>query len=117
MIIEITEADIRQYAAVTKDEAAIHLDAEAARLAGFDVPIAHGMYIMGLAQSLYLNAHRSQWIQSFSMRFEQPCVQDSSVCFRYNVCSHDQVQITVTLSNGEIIAKGAFNVVEGIADR
>ncbi|MDQ0195262.1 MaoC family dehydratase [Paenibacillus wynnii] len=116
MIIEISEADIRHYASVTKDEAAIHLDAEAARKAGFEAPIAHGMYIMGLAQSLYMKEHRSHWIQSFSMRFEKPCVQGSTVCFRYNTWNHDQIQVTVTSDHGEIIAKGSFSVVEEIAD-
>ncbi|GGF99990.1 hypothetical protein GCM10010912_51040 [Paenibacillus albidus] len=116
MIIEISEADIRHYASVTKDEAAIHLEAAAARKAGFEAPIAHGMYIMGLAQSLYMKEHRSHWIQSMNMRFEKPCVQGMAVCFRYNAWNHNQIQVTVMSDHGEIIAKGSFNVVEGIAD-
>ncbi|MRN54954.1 MaoC family dehydratase [Paenibacillus monticola] len=116
MIIKISAADIRQYASVTKDEAAIHLNTAAARKAGFEAPIAHGMYIMGLAQSLYMKEHRSHWIQSFSMRFEKPCVQGSTICFRYNAWNDDQIQVMVTSEHGEIIAKGSFSVIEGIAD-
>lgn len=116
MIIKISEADIRQYASVTKDEAAIHLDAAAASKAGFEAPIAHGMYIMGLAQSLYMKEHRSHWIQSFSMRFEKPCVQGSTICFRYNVWNDDQIQVMITSGHGEIIAKGSLSVVEGITE-
>lgn len=116
MRIEISEADIRHYASVTRDEAAIHLDSEAARTAGFEAPIAHGMYIMGLAQSLYLKEHRSHWIQSIKMRFEQPCIQGSTVYFRYNAWKHDQIRLTVLSEHGEIIAKGSFSVVQGMAD-
>lgn len=116
MKMEITEADIRHYASVTKDEAAIHLDAAAAKKAGYDAPIAHGMYIMGLAQSLYMKEHRSHWIQSMDMRFEQPCVQGSAVYFRYNTMNHGQIQVTVTSDHEEIIAKGSFGIAEGIAD-
>ncbi|AIQ30616.1 hypothetical protein P40081_22440 [Paenibacillus sp. FSL P4-0081] len=116
MRIRISEADIRQYAAVTKDEAAIHLNAAAAREAGYEAPIAHGMYIMGLAQSLYMKEHLSHWIQSITMRFEKPCVQGSAVCFRYNDLKHDQIQVTVVTDHGDIIAKGSFGVVKGIMD-
>jgi hypothetical protein len=116
MIVRISEADIRHYASVTKDEAAIHLDAAAARKAGFEAPVAHGMYIMGLAQSLYMKEHRSYWIQSFHMRFEKPCVQGLAVCFRYNAWNHNQIQVTVTSEHGEIIAKGSFSIVEGTFD-
>lgn len=112
----ISAADIRHYASVTRDGAAIHLDAEAAREVGYEAPIAHGMYIMGLAQSLYMKEHPSHWIQSITMRFVKPCVQGSAVCFRYNTYNHDQIQVTLTTDHGEIIAKGSFSVVAGIAD-
>jgi acyl dehydratase len=116
MRIRISEGAIRQYASVTRDEAAIHLDAEAARTAGYEAPLAHGMYIMGLAQSLYMKEHRTHWIQSFTMRFENPCVQGTCVSFRYHCCNHDQIQVTVTSDHGDIIAKGSFTVAKGIAD-
>ncbi|MNW03476.1 hypothetical protein D3C71_1994160 [compost metagenome] len=70
---------------------------------------------MGLAQSLYMKEHRSHWIQFFSMRFEKSCIQDSTVCFRYNALNQHQIQVMVTSDHGEIIAKGSFNVVEGSA--
>ncbi|AIQ42197.1 MaoC family dehydratase [Paenibacillus sp. FSL R7-0297] len=116
MRIRISEPAIRQYASVTGDEAAIHLDAEAAKTAGYEAPIAHGMYIMGLAQSLYMKEHRSQWIQAFTMRFEKPCVQGTCVDFRYHSCNQDQIQVTVISDHEDIIAKGSFSVAEGIAD-
>lgn len=116
MRIVISAADIRHYASVSKDEAAIHLDAAAAKEAGYDAPIAHGMYIMGLAQSLYMKEHLSHWIQSNTMRFVKPCVQGSAVCFRYNARSNDHIQVTVATDHGEIIAKGTFIVVKGIMD-
>jgi len=116
MIIQITAEDIRRYAAASQDEAAVHLDAAAARDAGFEAPIAHGMYLMGLAQSLYLKEHRTQWIQAMDMRFEQPCVQGTDVNIRYPAQKQDQIRVTVTTIRGDTIAEGSFTLMEGKVD-
>ena len=58
----ITRAEVLRYANASNDKAAIHIDDEIAKKAGFERPIVHGMYVMGLAQSIYLKEHPTQWI-------------------------------------------------------
>ncbi|MBO7744366.1 MaoC family dehydratase [Paenibacillus sp. MWE-103] len=113
--IQITAAAIRGYAELTGDLAPIHLQAEAARQAGYQAPIAHGMYLMGVAQSIYLEEHRTHWIPSYNMKFHRPLVQDTLACFVYEACG-DSIQVTIREQDeaGEIIAKGAFIVREGV---
>jgi acyl dehydratase len=48
----VTAADIRAFAELSGDHNAIHLDAAAARAAGFDAPIAHGALGLSLATGL-----------------------------------------------------------------
>ncbi|WMT43118.1 MaoC family dehydratase [Paenibacillus sp. D2_2] len=108
---QITAAMISQYAEVSQDTAAFHLDTHAAREAGYERPIAHGMYIMGLAQSLYLVEHRNHWISSYSMKFQKPLYSETTACFQFEACEYN-IQVTVTSEDGDVIAKGTFTVKE-----
>lgn len=111
----ITTADIREYANITGDQAPIHLENEAARQAGYPAPIAHGMYLMGLAQSIYLAEHPTHWIQSYSMKFHRPLIQGTWAHFSYEVCNGKiQVKVTADDEAGEVIATGVFSVKEGV---
>ncbi|MNI55824.1 MaoC like domain protein [compost metagenome] len=107
----ITADVIRQYAEVSKDQAAIHLNADVAAKAGFRRPIAHGMYIMGVAQSIYLSRHPVKWITEYSMRFEKPLLVETVVSFEFDECE-DRVILTVVTENGEVIATGNFSTKE-----
>ncbi|WIV17504.1 MaoC family dehydratase [Paenibacillus polygoni] len=108
---QITTALVQQYAAASKDRAAIHLNEEAAARAGYKRPIVHGMYIMGIAQSLYLAEHPAQWIKTCNMKFINPLLTDAVASFHFEDCV-DQIDITVTAETGEVIAKGTFSVEE-----
>jgi len=44
--------DVRAFAALTGDENPVHLDAAAAKVAGFDGPIVHGMLVASLVSRL-----------------------------------------------------------------
>ncbi|MNI12086.1 MaoC like domain protein [compost metagenome] len=107
----ITANVIRQYAEASKDRADIHLNAEAAAKAGFRRPIAHGMYIMGLAQSIYLSEYPMKWITAYSMKFEKPLFVETVVSFDFDERDH-HVFVTVTADNGEVIASGNFSTKE-----
>lgn len=107
----ITMEDIRNYAAASKDNAAIHLEPEAAAAAGYPRPVAHGMYIMGLAQSLYLKEHPKLWITDCSMKFQKPLVVETMAYFKYESIE-EQISVSVTLEMGEVIATGRFRVKE-----
>ncbi|KOR89568.1 MaoC family dehydratase [Paenibacillus solani] len=107
----ITAEAIRQYADVSKDDSAIHLNADAAASAGFKRPIVHGMYIMGLAQSLYIREHPQQWISTYDLKFINPLYVDSDVVFNFEGTSGD-VDVTVTGEDGELIASGTLTAKE-----
>lgn len=107
----ITAEAIRQYAVASQDLAPIHLDADAAAKAGLQRPIAHGMYLMGLAQSLYIAKHPTQWITQYDIKFHKPLEADSVVIFDFtdDDCA---VNVTLTTEAGDVIASGAFSVKE-----
>lgn len=107
----ITAEAIRKYAAASQDLAAIHLDEDAAAKAGFKRPIAHGMYLMGLAQSLYIAEHPTQWITKYDMKFQQPVEVDNVVIFDF-IDNDGAVKVTLTTEAGDVIASGAFSVKE-----
>ncbi|TQR17732.1 MaoC family dehydratase [Psychrobacillus soli] len=107
----ITVEAIEKYAAVSKDKAAIHLDVDAARKAGFERPLAHGMYIMGLAQSLYIEEHLTQWVTAYNMKFQKPLLVDTVATFNFERVE-DSVEVTVTTETGDKIAAGTFLVKE-----
>ena len=97
---KITADAIRQYADASQDPAAFHINPEAAQKAGFKRPIAHGMYIMGIAHSLYLSENPTQWIQSARMTFVSPLLSESMADFAFEFMN-DEVQVTVTEENGK----------------
>ena len=107
----ITVEAIKKYAAASKDKAAIHLDVDAARTAGFDRPVAHGMYIMGLAQSLYIEKHPTQWITAYNMKFQKPLFVDMIAVFNFERVE-DSVEVAITTETGDKIAAGTFLVKE-----
>ncbi|MFJ7666447.1 MaoC family dehydratase [Lysinibacillus sp. NPDC097195] len=106
----ITAEQVLNYAHVSQDHAAIHVSTEAAKQAGFERPIVHGMYLMGLAQSLYIKENPLKWIFRYSMRFQQPLLIDEEVTFRF-VEKHNTIEVMI-LSNNDKIALGYFEVKE-----
>ncbi|QAY65832.1 MaoC family dehydratase [Paenibacillus protaetiae] len=109
---KITVEAIRHYADASKDPAAIHIDPDAARKAGFERPIAQGMYIMGLAHSMYLSSNPAQWIKSARMTFLSPLLSETAVHFKFESMGVD-IEVTVTGENGEVAARGCFSVEGG----
>lgn len=107
----ITVEVIAQYAIASKDTSTIHLDVNASRKAGFNRPIAHGMYIMGLAQSLYLSEHPTLWITTYKMKFQKPLVVGTVAIFNFERVE-DRVELAVTTETGDKIAAGSFLVKE-----
>ena len=48
----LTMADVQTFADVTGDDNPIHIDEEAGRLSRFGRPVAHGVYVLGLASKV-----------------------------------------------------------------
>ncbi|RED55157.1 MaoC family dehydratase [Cohnella lupini] len=110
---KITAEAIQQYADASNDPAAFHFDPEAAMKAGFNRPIAQGMYIMGLAHSAYLSMNPTQWIKSARMTFLSPLLSETVVRFEFETLN-EEVHVTITGENDEIIASGSFSVEGGL---
>ncbi|MFJ6099155.1 MULTISPECIES: MaoC/PaaZ C-terminal domain-containing protein [Actinomycetes] len=60
----IDQQRVRAYASAAKDDNAIHVDPEAARLLGLEAPVAHGMLTVGIALG-----HVMTWLGDASERF------------------------------------------------
>lgn len=111
MIQKVTREQVLNYAKVSKDQAGIHIDPESAAKAGFQRPVVHGMYVMGLAQSLYLIEHPEHWIVSYSMKFQQPLLIEEEVSFFYNK-QQDCIEVSILAKENRSIAIGNFEVKE-----
>jgi 3-hydroxybutyryl-CoA dehydratase len=110
---KITAAAIQQYGDASEDPAALHIDPEAAMKAGFKRPIAHGMFIMGLAHSLYLRENPTQWIKSTQMTFLRPLLSETVAYFEL-MPVNEEVHVTVVGENDEVIASGCFSAEGGL---
>jgi acyl dehydratase len=107
----VTAKQVQYYAQVSKDDAAIHIHAEAAKQSGFERPIVHGMYLMGLAQSLYIKEHPLKWVVRYDMRFQKPLLIDEEVTFRF-IEKHNTIEVSLLTNNNDLIALGFFDVKE-----
>ena len=74
-----TRERISAYARASNDMNPLHLDQAAARQAGFDDVIAHGMLVMGLALSTLRQAAAAQRITTSAVRFLAPIPADASL--------------------------------------
>lgn len=61
--------DLALYAAASGDHNPLHLDAEVARAAGFERPVAHGMLMMAYAGRLVTKHFGAGSMRSFAVRF------------------------------------------------
>lgn len=106
----VTVEDVQRYAQESQDMAAIHLDDEAAKEAGFARPVVHGMYVMGLAQATFLKQHPTKWIYQYTMRFCTPLLVGEEITIHFE---GQEQQVTVRVLKEEVvIAEGILYVKE-----
>ncbi|ALX47530.1 MaoC family dehydratase [Lentibacillus amyloliquefaciens] len=108
---KITREAVQHYANVSKDKASIHIQEIEDNKSSTKKAIAHGAYIMGLAQSLYSMKHTGQWAKSCMMTFHNPVYVDSNVWFDF-VEKKDCIEIFVSGEDSELLAKGVLDVAE-----
>lgn len=69
----MTREDVRAYAEVSGDSNPLHLDDDAARAAGFDGVIAHGMFTMAhMASCVVAWAGEVGWVERVAAQFRAP---------------------------------------------
>jgi acyl dehydratase len=118
----VTAADIRAFADVSGDHNPIHLDPAAARAAGFDVPVAHGVFGLaaatGLANQLELTRGTLVALVGVSWKFKRPVADGDTLTVRLRVASRrgtdkpDRGLVTLaaqmTNQRKEIVQEGEF---------
>lgn len=107
----ITREDVLRYAEASNDKAAIHIDDHFAKKSGFNRPIVHGMYLMGVAQSIYLKEHPTSWIYDYFIKFQQPLLVDEEVVFQFDK-KEDWIEVSIQTNDARFIAVGHFKVKE-----
>lgn len=65
----VTAVDLALFAAASGDHNPLHLDAEAARKAGFDRPVVHGMFTMACAARLFAQTFGAGSVRALQTRF------------------------------------------------
>lgn len=65
----VTAVDLALFAAASGDHNPLHLDVDAARAAGFDRPLVHGMLIMAFAGRLFTSKIGAGSVRSLQTRF------------------------------------------------
>ena len=95
----ITSEMVREYAILSGDFNAIHLDANEAERYGFKAPIAHGMLTMALSQNL-----ANEWIQkgmritNYEMKFLNPVYVNQTIHVEAETKQRDENQMNFFLT-------------------
>lgn len=106
----ITSEIVKQYAILSGDFNAIHLDPNEAERYGFQAPIAHGMLTMALTQNL-----ANEWISKgmritdYEMKFLQPVYVDQTIYVEAEAKQKDENQMNVFLTGrceNDVVVKG-----------
>ena len=94
----VTREDVRAYAEASGDRNPLHLDEAAARAAGFDGVIAHGMFTMGhLASAVTAWAGGGAFVRRMRVQFRAPVAMGETIVARGRVRSADPSSRAVVL--------------------
>ena len=94
----VTREDVRAYAEVSGDRNPLHLDDDAARSAGFDGVIAHGMFTMGhLGSAIESWLGPDAFVRRIRAQFRSPVSMGETIVARGRVRSIDAGARTIVL--------------------
>jgi acyl dehydratase len=103
----VTREDVRAYAEASGDRNPLHLDDAAARAAGFDAVIAHGMFTMGhLATAIGRWAGDDAFVRRIKAQFRSPVSMGETIVARASVRSVDVEMRTVVLDAAVTVDRG-----------
>jgi len=113
--VEVSEADVDRFAALSGDVSPLHVDAGFARSRGFGGRVVHGAYLTALVSRL-VGVHlpgENALLQSVAMRFRRPVVAGARLSVTGVVDQLSEavrtavVKVTLRdLASGEIAAAG-----------
>ncbi len=118
----LTRADVREFADLSGDRNPIHLDDDAARAAGFEAAVAHGVLGLavasGLASELEITRGTLIALTGISWRFRAPVHADDRVVLHLSVASRrattrpDRGLVTLAAElrnqDGVVVQEGEF---------
>lgn len=106
---EIGRETLRAFASASGDPNPIHLDAEAARLAGMDDVIVHGMFVMAQLGRLLTKWFPQERLRSFRASFVAPTPVGAALTCRGRVVNADgfiKAVLTASLPDGTATVRG-----------
>ncbi|OMP66068.1 MaoC family dehydratase [Domibacillus epiphyticus] len=107
----VTRDQIKEYAKASGDFNPIHTDLEAAKKAGLQDCIAHGMLIMALGSSA-IREWGVQSVKTYDVRFQSMTYPDEPLVLKGQWTDEGAGKGLITVENeeGEIKMKGTFTV-------
>jgi acyl dehydratase len=103
----VTRGDVAAYADASGDRNPLHLDDDAARAAGFDGVIAHGMFTMGhLAAAVAGWVGEDAFVRRMNVQFRSPVSMGETIVARAIVRSVDTELRTVVLEASVTVDRG-----------
>ncbi|MBI9115250.1 MaoC family dehydratase [Sanguibacter suaedae] len=112
----ITPATTARYAAVSHDENPIHLDDDAARRAGFDGPIAHGMSVVAVACEAAADALADgdvSRLRALGVRFSAPVRCGDEITVELSATADPRVHALRVLTAAGPALKSGWIEIEG----
>ena len=114
MTVAVSEDDVRQFIALSGDNAPIHRDPDFARRAGFDGPIVHGALLIALVSRLVGNEFPgpAAILERVDIAFRKPCYAPTTLSLTARVRQVSDavaslvLEIAVAGATGEILATG-----------
>jgi acyl dehydratase len=110
----ISAVDLALYAAASGDLNPLHLDADVARAAGFERPIAHGMRTMACAGRLFTTRFGPTALRALETRFIGTAKLGDALVLRATLTESDayaaSYALTVQTAAGAAVATGNARV-------
>ncbi len=109
--------DLALFAASSGDHNPLHLDADLARLAGFERPLVHGMLTMACAARLFTQAFGAERVRHLQTRFTGTAMLGDTLRLQARLDRQEQGQAHYTVqvfrSDGREVATGRATVLLG----
>ena len=115
----VTAVDLALFAAASGDHNPLHLDADAARAAGFDRPVVHGMLTMAYAARLFTRALGAGSVRALETRFTGVAKLGDTVLLTANLGKVEDgvghYELRARMADGTELATGTARVARASA--
>ena len=116
-----TQADVEQFAHISKDYNPIHFDDRFAEVKGFEGPICHGLLVAGMLTEI---GGQLGWLASgMNFRFKKPIYPKETISCRLTITDIDdrgraRAHAVYTDSNGDVVIEASLTgIVPGAPER